>query len=102
MAESQSSRVVPIFHSTFCFQVSSEFSSQLVLNSQLREDLEVLQIGHDHYDQLYKHLEQVGLGDSWGKKVGDLVPLWGWSCMKGKWRFCYGILEGGCLVFTPA
>ncbi|XP_066484779.1 outer dynein arm-docking complex subunit 1 [Tiliqua scincoides] len=39
-------------------RVSSEFSSQLVENAQLREDLEVLQIGHDHFDQLYKHLDQ--------------------------------------------
>lgn len=39
-------------------RVSSEFNSQLVVNAQLREDIDVLQIGLDHFDQLYKHLDQ--------------------------------------------
>ncbi|XP_077170083.1 outer dynein arm-docking complex subunit 1 isoform X2 [Paroedura picta] len=38
-------------------RAASQFSSQLVLNSQLREDLETLQMGHDHFEQLYKKLE---------------------------------------------
>ncbi|ETE72586.1 Coiled-coil domain-containing protein, partial [Ophiophagus hannah] len=39
-------------------KISSEFSSQLVLNSQLREDLEILRVGHDHFEQQYKDLEE--------------------------------------------
>ncbi|KAM6451224.1 outer dynein arm-docking complex subunit 1 isoform 1-T2 [Liasis olivaceus] len=38
-------------------KISSEFSSQLVLNSQLREDLEILRVGHDRFEQQYKDLE---------------------------------------------
>ncbi|KAM3822483.1 outer dynein arm-docking complex subunit 1 [Vipera latastei] len=39
-------------------KISSEFSSQLVLNSQLREDLEILRVGHDHFEQQYKDLQE--------------------------------------------
>lgn len=46
-------------HSALCFQITSEFSSQLVLNSQLREDLEILRVGHDHFEQQHKDLEEV-------------------------------------------
>ncbi|XP_039191025.1 coiled-coil domain-containing protein 114 [Crotalus tigris] len=39
-------------------KISSEFSSQLVLNSQLREDLDILRVGYDHFEQQYKDLEE--------------------------------------------
>ncbi|XP_034275346.1 outer dynein arm-docking complex subunit 1 [Pantherophis guttatus] len=39
-------------------KITSEFSSQLVLNSQLREDLEILRVGHDHFEQQHKDLEE--------------------------------------------
>ncbi|XP_063157279.1 outer dynein arm-docking complex subunit 1 [Candoia aspera] len=39
-------------------KISNEFSSQLVLNSQLREDLEILRAGHDRFEQQYKDLEK--------------------------------------------
>ncbi|XP_054849545.1 outer dynein arm-docking complex subunit 1 isoform X2 [Eublepharis macularius] len=39
-------------------RATSRFNSQLVVNSQLREDLEILQFGHDRFEQLYKHLEK--------------------------------------------
>ncbi|XP_070584900.1 outer dynein arm-docking complex subunit 1 [Erythrolamprus reginae] len=39
-------------------KITSEFSSQLVLNSQLREDLDILRVGHDHFEQQHKELEE--------------------------------------------
>ncbi|XP_029138970.1 coiled-coil domain-containing protein 114-like [Protobothrops mucrosquamatus] len=44
-------------------KISSKFSSQLVLNSQLREDLEILQVGYDHFEQQYKDLEETVIRD---------------------------------------
>lgn len=60
-AESWDFKVASVLSLTFCFQATSQFSSQLVINSQLREDLETLQIGHDRFEQLYKKLDKVGL-----------------------------------------
>ncbi|XP_048372314.1 outer dynein arm-docking complex subunit 1 [Sphaerodactylus townsendi] len=39
-------------------RATSQFNSQLVVNSQLRGDLEILQVGHDRFEQLYKTLEK--------------------------------------------
>ncbi|KAH0626484.1 hypothetical protein JD844_001483 [Phrynosoma platyrhinos] len=52
-------------------KASKEFNSQLVVNSQLREDLEILQIEHDRFEQLYKHLESELLNAR--KAVGAIV-----------------------------
>ncbi|XP_034992942.1 outer dynein arm-docking complex subunit 1 [Zootoca vivipara] len=38
-------------------RTTTEFNSQLVLNSQLREDLEILRLEHDRFEQLHKRLE---------------------------------------------
>ncbi|XP_062993509.1 outer dynein arm-docking complex subunit 1 isoform X2 [Elgaria multicarinata webbii] len=52
-------------------KASSEFNSQLVVNSQLREDLEILQVGHDRFEQIYKNLEKELLDTR--KAVGAVI-----------------------------
>ncbi|XP_072832857.2 outer dynein arm-docking complex subunit 1 [Pogona vitticeps] len=52
-------------------KASSEFSSQLVLNSQLREDLEILRVGHDRFELLYKQLEMELLNTR--KAIGAII-----------------------------
>ncbi|XP_053119466.1 outer dynein arm-docking complex subunit 1 [Hemicordylus capensis] len=37
-------------------RASAEFGSQLAMNAQLREDLDVLRLGHDRFEQLYQQL----------------------------------------------
>nr|XP_060636397.1 outer dynein arm-docking complex subunit 1 isoform X2 [Anolis sagrei ordinatus] len=39
------------------YKVSTDFSSRLVLNSQLRDDIETLQIDHKRFQQQHKQLE---------------------------------------------
>nr|XP_056719930.1 outer dynein arm-docking complex subunit 1 [Euleptes europaea] len=39
-------------------RATTQFNCQLVVNSQLREDLEALQLGHDSFEQLYKNREK--------------------------------------------
>ncbi|XP_061444721.1 outer dynein arm-docking complex subunit 1 [Rhineura floridana] len=52
-------------------RASSEFNSQLIMNSQLREDLEILRDGHDRFEQLYKHLEKELLDTR--KAIGAII-----------------------------
>ncbi|XP_008116649.1 outer dynein arm-docking complex subunit 1 [Anolis carolinensis] len=39
------------------YKVSTDFSSRMALNSQLRDDITTLQIEHKRFEQLYKQLE---------------------------------------------
>ncbi|XP_044304025.1 outer dynein arm-docking complex subunit 1 isoform X1 [Varanus komodoensis] len=52
-------------------KASSQFDSQLVVNSQLREDLEILRVGHDRFEQIYKNLEKELLDTR--KAVGAII-----------------------------
>ncbi|KAL8176734.1 UNVERIFIED_CONTAM: hypothetical protein K2H54_038002 [Gekko kuhli] len=52
-------------------RATSQFNSQLVVNSQLREDLEVLQLGHDRFEQLYKNLEKELLDTR--RNIGSMI-----------------------------